>query len=47
MSRIGRRSGFVLGALLGGAGGAISTLAIFEQSFPAFCLGNALGSKLN
>jgi MFS family permease len=42
MSRIGRRSGFVLGALLGGTGGAISTLGIFAQSFPAFCLGNAL-----
>jgi predicted MFS family arabinose efflux permease len=42
MARLGRRAGFVLGALLGGTGGAISTAAIFAQSFPAFCLGNAL-----
>jgi predicted MFS family arabinose efflux permease len=42
MARFGRRWGFVLGALLGGTGGAISTAAIFTQSFPAFCLGNAL-----
>lgn len=42
MARLGRRAGFVLGALLGGTGGAISTIAIFTGSFPAFCLGNAL-----
>jgi MFS family permease len=42
MARLGRRAGFILGALLGGTGGAISTVAIFTRSFPAFCLGNAL-----
>jgi MFS family permease len=42
MARLGRRAGFVLGALLGGAGGAISTIAIFDRSFTAFCVGNAL-----
>src|SRR5712692_2279565 len=42
MARLGRRAGFVLGALLGGTGGAISTFAIFHQSFIAFCVGNAL-----
>lgn len=42
MARFGRRAGFVLGALLGGTGGAISTIAIFQQDFAAFCLGNAL-----
>lgn len=42
MARWGRRSGFVLGALLGGTGGAISTFAIFHHDFAAFCLGNAL-----
>jgi MFS family permease len=42
MARLGRRAGFVLGALLGGTGGAISTIAIFRQSFVAFCVGNAL-----
>ena len=42
MARLGRRAGFMMGALLGGTGGAISTIAIFTRSFPAFCLGNAL-----
>jgi MFS family permease len=42
MARFGRRAGFVTGALLGGTGGAISTFAIFHQSFIGFCLGNAL-----
>ncbi len=42
MARLGRRTGFVLGALLGGLGGAISAWAIFRQSFVLFCLGNAL-----
>lgn len=42
MARFGRRAGFVTGALLGGTGGAISTVAIFHQSFAGFCLGNAL-----
>jgi predicted MFS family arabinose efflux permease len=42
MARLGRRAGFVLGALIGGLGGAISAGAIFAQSFPLFCLGNAL-----
>jgi MFS family permease len=42
MARIGRRAGFMLGAILGGLGGAVSTIAIFQQSFAGFCLGNAL-----
>ncbi len=42
MARFGRRAGFVAGALIGGTGGAISTVAIFHQSFVGFCLGNAL-----
>src|SRR6266852_5921619 len=42
MARLGRRAGFVLGALIGGTGGAISSIAIFRQSFIAFCIGNAL-----
>ncbi|HXP73022.1 MAG TPA: MFS transporter [Stellaceae bacterium] len=42
MARLGRRTGFVLGALIGGLGGAISAWAIFQRSFPLFCLGNAL-----
>jgi MFS family permease len=42
MARFGRRAGFVAGALLGGTGGALSTIAIFHQSFLVFCIGNAL-----
>jgi MFS family permease len=42
MARLGRRTGFVLGALLGGLGGAVSAWAIFERNFLLFCLGNAL-----
>lgn len=42
MARLGRRTGFVLGALIGGLGGAISAWAIFERSFLLFCLGNGL-----
>jgi len=32
----------MLGAVIGGLGGAISTVAIFQQSFVGFCIGNAL-----
>jgi len=42
MAMVGRRAGFVLGALIGGLGGAVSAWAIFERSFLLFCLGNAL-----
>ncbi|AMV41958.1 MFS transporter [Paraburkholderia caribensis] len=41
MARIGRRAGFLLGAGIGAAGGAISVYAIFQQSFWAFCAGTA------
>ncbi|OUL94341.1 MFS transporter, partial [Paraburkholderia hospita] len=41
MARIGRRAGFLLGAAIGAAGGAISVYAIFQQSFWAFCAGTA------
>jgi len=42
MARLGRRTGFLLGAFLGGIGGLISTLAIFRRDFGLFCVGNAL-----
>ncbi|TAL95691.1 MAG: MFS transporter [Paraburkholderia sp.] len=41
MARVGRRTGFVLGAGVGAAGGAISVYAIFHHSFWAFCAGTA------
>jgi len=41
MARIGRRAGFVIGAGVGAAGGAISVYAIFHHSFWAFCAGTA------
>jgi len=41
MARIGRRAGFIVGAGVGAAGGAISVYAIFHHSFWAFCVGTA------
>lgn len=41
MQRIGRRMGFALGALAGGAGGAISVWAITHHDFVIFCVGTA------
>jgi MFS family permease len=37
MRRLGRRSGFALGAYLGLMGAATAVLAIYQQSFPLFC----------
>jgi predicted MFS family arabinose efflux permease len=43
MKRVGRRAGFVVGAVVGGAGGAAtSVLAISLGSFALFCAGNLL-----
>ncbi len=42
MAKIGRRPGFIVGATLGGLGGAISAAGIFTDSFVTFCIGNAL-----
>ncbi|MFU2052999.1 MFS transporter [Bordetella hinzii] len=42
MQRIGRRAGFMLGALTGAAGGLISVAAVFHSDFWLFCLGTAL-----
>ena len=42
MARLGRRTGFFCGALLGGIGGVVSAVAIFERSFVLFCLGHSL-----
>ncbi|HEX3537919.1 MAG TPA: MFS transporter [Stellaceae bacterium] len=39
MARIGRRGGFWIGALMGAAGAAIATLAVFRASFTLFCVG--------
>ena len=43
MKRVGRRLGFITGAILGGAGGgAISVLGIVSDGFALFCAGNLL-----
>jgi MFS family permease len=41
LQRWGRRAGFVLGALTGGAGGLVSVWAVFHADFWAFCCGTA------
>ena len=41
MARIGRRRGFVLGALIGALGGLISVWAILHANFWIFCIGTA------
>jgi MFS family permease len=41
MGRYGRRSGFLLGALAGGIGGALCARALFVGSFGLFLLGSA------
>jgi MFS family permease len=47
MKRIGRRSGFLLGAMLGLAGGLIATAAIALGSFPLLCAGSVLLGAYN
>lgn len=41
MERRGRRSGFVIGAILGLLGASLSTWAVIEKSFVFFCAGSA------
>jgi len=38
MGVVGRRAGFMMGALLGVAAGGVGCYAMFEQSFPLLCL---------
>ena len=47
MRRVGRRLGFITGALIGMAGGTIATVAIVISSFWLFALGLALIGSLN
>ncbi len=42
MQRIGAKASFMLGALAGALGGAISVVAILHQSFALFCAGTAM-----
>ncbi|MFX6182815.1 MFS transporter, partial [Acinetobacter baumannii] len=39
MARVGRRLGFMVGAMIGVAGGALATFAIIGGSFWLFCAG--------
>jgi len=39
MKRIGRRAGFMLGALLGAVGASVASLAIYQSGFWLFCAG--------
>jgi predicted MFS family arabinose efflux permease len=42
MRRFGRRAGFVLGALIGGAGGVLNLFALLAGNFVLFCIGSAM-----
>src|SRR5262245_32212816 len=42
MRRVGRRVGFVIGALIAVSGGAISAYGLYVQSFAFFCVGIGL-----
>jgi MFS family permease len=42
LGRMGYKSTFILGALLGSAGGLLATAAIFWNSFPLFCISGIL-----
>lgn len=42
MGRVGRRPGFVLGALLGAGGGGLGAFAMLTGSFPLLCLATGL-----
>ncbi|MCF3936356.1 MFS transporter [Acuticoccus sp. M5D2P5] len=43
LGRLGRRPGFMLGAMLAGTGGIIAFTAIHLTSFPLFCVGTFIG----
>src|SRR5262245_50078286 len=47
MRRFGRLTGFSVGALVGAAGGAIAMVAVYQNSFAMFCVGNAIMGAAN
>ncbi|MDD3447619.1 MAG: MFS transporter [Gammaproteobacteria bacterium] len=47
MQRLGRRSGFLIGVALGGAGAAAAVAAILAQDFRLFCAATALVGMFN
>ncbi len=47
MKRHGRRAGFMLGAVIGMAGGLVSALAVQSASFWLLCLGTLMGGSYN
>jgi MFS family permease len=47
MRLIGRRNAFYIGALVGGASGALCMAAIYQNSFLLFCVGNAIMGASN
>lgn len=47
MARIGRRGGFWTGSALGASGGIVAGLAVWQASFPLFCLGTFMIGSSN
>ena len=47
MKRIGRRGGFIVGAIIGILGALLSTAAVFQESFWLLCLGTVVLGMYN
>jgi len=47
MRHFGRRTGFILGAVIGGAGGLVSFAALLNGNFVVLCVGSSLIGVLN
>lgn len=47
MKRFGRRSGFLLGSVIGLGGAVVATIAILQKDFVGFCLGTILIGTFN
>ncbi|WP_162917392.1 MFS transporter [Dongia deserti] len=47
MRALSRRNAFFIGAFVGAAGGALAMLAVFQNSFVLFCVGNAIMGASN
>ena len=47
MGRVGRKIGFITGAIIGASGGALGTYAIISSDFTLFCVASLLTGSFN